>query len=164
MYISQNQLESQPEVSRYSSVLAVVNQDTFFYCEDIKISVGTAFSLKNDCKVQIRMKFSKYEQNDANFFNKSWLISELYIEPYLKKAIVGYLYDDGGSAEKLLKRDGVKGYMYIDIEQSTIQFKDLSQYQASSIGFLNTNNYILNQNNKRYVYSRREDEIQVTPP
>lgn len=107
-------------------MLAVINQDTFFYCQDVKIVSGKKFSLKDDCKDQIKVKFSDYELNDANYFGKSWLISEVYLEPYLKKAIVSYLFDDGGSAEKILKRDAVKGYFYIDIEQATIQFKDLT--------------------------------------
>ena len=95
--MKQNYLDNSQQKSRYSSVLAVINQDSFFYCQDVNIAAGKPFSLLTDCKDQIRVKFSSYELNDANYFGKSWLISELYLEPYLKKAIVGYLFDDGGS-------------------------------------------------------------------
>jgi hypothetical protein len=104
----------------YRIVLAVANQDTFFYCQDFKIDPDKETFLIDICKYQIRMKFSEYELEDSNFQGISWTISEILLEPYLKKAVIGYLYDDGGSQLKILKRDTVRGYAYVDINKQIV--------------------------------------------
>lgn len=135
--------------------LVFVNQDIFVHCHGVNLERDKANLLSKCSKITLR--FTKEEKTGIE-------VSSLEFDPYLTQAIVGYQYDNGGTVSKLDQKDTVYGYVFAEIDQRTTQFKDLTNYQANDIMFLNASYYILNFKELKYLYKRRGNEILIQPP
>jgi hypothetical protein len=134
--------------------IVLVNEELFIHCHGVKLPAD--FNDQNSC-TKVTLMFTDEEKSELE-------VSSIEVDPYLTQAIVGYHYDNGGTIVKVDSKDTVYGYVFADIDQRTAQFKDLRNYQASDILFLNSSYYILNFNELKYLYKRRGNEILIQPP